>query len=158
MRHNRRFKRFRRVATRYEKWGVNYLAMVTLAAVTIWLLEQGRWTSYRIVCGNQALGTSELEYRHSAQGIAFAMFHPLPSYQAVRPVFLHFTAALPLSVLPDEVKLADYYAARDRLGLILETEDGTPLSTVYIHIVDWGEGEEEPMKVEVQILDPRFVW
>jgi len=32
-----RFKQFRRVATRYEKRGVNYLAMVTLAAVTMWL-------------------------------------------------------------------------------------------------------------------------
>jgi transposase len=29
-----RFKQFRRVAMRYEKRGVNYLAMVTLAAVT----------------------------------------------------------------------------------------------------------------------------
>jgi transposase len=32
-----RFKQFRRVATRYEKRGVNYLAMVTVAAVTMWL-------------------------------------------------------------------------------------------------------------------------
>jgi transposase len=32
-----RFKQSRRVATRYEKRAVNYLAMVTLAAVTMWL-------------------------------------------------------------------------------------------------------------------------
>lgn len=30
-------KQFRRVATRYEKRGANYLAMVTLAAVRLWL-------------------------------------------------------------------------------------------------------------------------
>jgi transposase len=30
-------KRFRRVATRYEKLSHNYLAMVTIAAITIWL-------------------------------------------------------------------------------------------------------------------------
>jgi transposase len=30
-------KRFRRVATRYEKLSDNYLAMVTIAAITIWL-------------------------------------------------------------------------------------------------------------------------
>jgi len=30
-------KQFRRVATRYEKRAVNYLAMVTLAAVRLWL-------------------------------------------------------------------------------------------------------------------------
>ena len=30
-------KRFRRVATRYEKLSDNYLAMVTIAAIMIWL-------------------------------------------------------------------------------------------------------------------------
>jgi transposase len=33
----KRFKQFRRVATRYEKRETNYLAIVTLAAVTMWL-------------------------------------------------------------------------------------------------------------------------
>ncbi len=32
-----RLKQFRRVATRYEKRGLNYLAMVTLAAIRLWL-------------------------------------------------------------------------------------------------------------------------
>lgn len=32
-----RLKQFRRVATRYEKRGVNFLAMVTLAAIMIWI-------------------------------------------------------------------------------------------------------------------------
>jgi hypothetical protein len=115
--------------------------------------------AYRIMFDNQPIGTSALEYRESAQAIAFGAFHPLPPYQAVRPVFLQFTAALPDSGgTPDEVKLAEYYVARDRLGLVLETEDGIPLRTVYIHIVDWGEGKEEPIEVEVQIVDPRFVW
>lgn len=115
--------------------------------------------AYRILFDKRPIGTSELEYRDSAQAIAFGAFHPLPPYQAVRPVFLQFTAALPDSGgTPDEGQLADYYVARDHLGLILETEEGISLRTVYIHIVDWGEGEDEPMEVEVQILDPRFVW
>jgi transposase len=33
---NRR-KQFRRVATRYEKHGENYAAMITLAAIMLWL-------------------------------------------------------------------------------------------------------------------------
>jgi hypothetical protein len=37
----KRFKQFRRVATGYEKRGVNYLAMVTVAAVTMWLSQRG---------------------------------------------------------------------------------------------------------------------
>ena len=42
-------KRFRRVATRYEKLSHNYLAMVTIAAITIWLRA---WLSpRRLGCG-----------------------------------------------------------------------------------------------------------
>jgi transposase len=32
-----RLKQFRRVATRYEKRAANYLAMLTIAAITLWL-------------------------------------------------------------------------------------------------------------------------
>jgi transposase len=32
-----RLKQFRRVATRYEKRAVNYLAMLTIAAIALWL-------------------------------------------------------------------------------------------------------------------------
>ena len=32
-----RLKPFRRVATRYEKHGENYAAMITLAAIMLWL-------------------------------------------------------------------------------------------------------------------------
>ena len=32
-----RFKQFRRIATRYEKRAVNYLAMLTIAAILLWL-------------------------------------------------------------------------------------------------------------------------
>ena len=32
-----RLKQYRRVATRYEKHGSNYLAMVTIAAILLWL-------------------------------------------------------------------------------------------------------------------------
>ncbi len=115
--------------------------------------------SYRVVFGNQPLGTSELEYRDSAMGIAFGSFHLLAPYQPVRPVFLQFTEALPSSGgAPDERKLAEYYAARDRLGLVLETEDEMEITIGFIHIMDWGEEEEDHMEIEVQVLDPRFVW
>ncbi len=115
--------------------------------------------SYRIVLGNQPLGTSELEYHDAAMGIAYGTFHPLAPYQAVRSMFLQFTQALPSSSgTPDERNLAEYYAARDRLGLVLETAEGTSMVTGFIHIVDWGEGEEDHMEVEVQVTDPRFVW
>ena len=32
-----RLKQFRRVATRYEKRGINYLAMVTISTILLWL-------------------------------------------------------------------------------------------------------------------------
>lgn len=36
-RHINRLKQFRRIATRYEKRAVNYLAMLTIAAIVLWL-------------------------------------------------------------------------------------------------------------------------
>jgi transposase len=36
----RLFKQFKLIATRYEKRGANHLAMVTLAAVIMWLQER----------------------------------------------------------------------------------------------------------------------
>ncbi|HYD30821.1 MAG TPA: transposase, partial [Azospirillaceae bacterium] len=32
-----KLKQFRRIATRYEKRAVNYLAMITIAAILLWL-------------------------------------------------------------------------------------------------------------------------
>jgi transposase len=32
-----RLKQFRRIATRYEKRAANYLAMITIAAILLWL-------------------------------------------------------------------------------------------------------------------------
>ncbi|MBW4691210.1 MAG: IS5/IS1182 family transposase, partial [Lyngbya sp. HA4199-MV5] len=32
-----RLKQFRRIATRYEKRAVNYLAMLTIASILLWL-------------------------------------------------------------------------------------------------------------------------
>ncbi len=32
-----RLKQFRRIATRYEKRAINYLAMLTIAAIMLWL-------------------------------------------------------------------------------------------------------------------------
>ncbi|MEP0871915.1 IS5/IS1182 family transposase, partial [Trichocoleus desertorum AS-A10] len=32
-----RFKQFRRIATRYEKRAENYLAMLSIAAILLWL-------------------------------------------------------------------------------------------------------------------------
>jgi hypothetical protein len=70
-------------------------------------------------------------------------------------VFLQFTAAVSLrGGTPDERRPAQYYAARDRLGFILEMEDGTALHTDHIQIVDRGEGKVEPVDVEVHIADP----
>jgi hypothetical protein len=37
-----RLKQCRRVATRYEKLAANYLAMLTLGAIRLWLNPQGR--------------------------------------------------------------------------------------------------------------------
>lgn len=113
--------------------------------------------AYRVMYGDQAIGFSELEYRDSAMAIAFGRFYPLAAYQSVRLVFLMFTGALPDSGgKSDEQKLAAYYAARDGLGLALAADDGATLTTSGVHIVDWGEREEDQMEIQVHVTDLRF--
>jgi hypothetical protein len=113
--------------------------------------------TYRIVHHGQPIGTSNLEFRDSAQTIAFGRFIPLPAYAAVRPVFLRFTAAQHESgQAPDQQAIADYFTARDGLELALQTEEGVPVETAYIHIVDWGPSHEDELEVEVQVLDMGF--
>jgi hypothetical protein len=57
----------------------------------------------------------------------------------------------------DQEKLAEYFRARDALNLRLETEEGTPLETGHIHIVDWrDELPDAELEIEVQGPDTSF--
>ncbi|GHO77833.1 hypothetical protein KSD_56040 [Ktedonobacter sp. SOSP1-85] len=57
-----RLKQFRRVATRYEKRAVNFLAMVTLACILLWLF---------MVCKQALVHLTERDFIGSFDAFAF---------------------------------------------------------------------------------------
>jgi len=112
---------------------------------------------FRVMYNGEPVGTSSLEFRDAAMAVAFGTFHPLPSYESIRSVFLLFTDAQPESGrVADQQKLSRYYAERDALNLSLETEDGQRVETGYIHIVDWGPEHDADLEVEVQVIAETF--
>jgi hypothetical protein len=90
--------------------------------------------------------------------VAFSQFSPSVAYESVRDTFQLFTAALgePNSQV-DAQKLAEYYPARDALGLRLESAQGTPIETGWIHSADWrDEFPDAELEIEAQVADPTF--
>jgi hypothetical protein len=103
------------------------------------------------------VGWSALEARDPTMGVASGAFRPGPGYELVEPVFRLYTDAQgETSAQPhDSVKLARYYAARDRLGLTLQAPDGSDVATQAIHVADFRrEGGPEAIELEVIAADP----
>jgi hypothetical protein len=84
--------------------------------------------------------------------------HPLEAYEQVWPVFLVYAAAHGTSTADtDHALLARYDEVQTALGLRLDREDGAPVATSWIAIMEWSEVvANEPPEVEAQIPDPAF--
>jgi hypothetical protein len=97
------------------------------------------------------VGHSELESVDESLGRAWGVFHPSLGYELVQPVFLLFAEAVPMQggEPRDQVKLARYHAARDRLGLELVDAAGRVIATSAIHIADYVKGGG---KLELDVL------
>ena len=105
------------------------------------------------------VGHSELEQRDAAARRAWGRFRPGLGYELVQPIFRLFTEAVPMpgGEPRDEVKLARYHAARDRLGLALVDASGRTIGTSAIHIADYSEQRgTEAMELEVLVSDDGF--
>jgi len=105
------------------------------------------------------VGHSELEQRDAVERRAWGRFRPGLGYELVQPVFRLFTEAVPMpgGEPRDEVKLARYHAARDKLGLELVDASGKRIETAAIHIADYTalKGKDE-LELEVLVSDEEF--
>ncbi len=105
------------------------------------------------------VGHSELEQRDAVERRAWGRFRPGLGYELVQPVFRLFTEAVPMpgGEPRDEVKLARYHAARDKLGLELVDASGKRIETAVIHIADYTalKGKDE-LELEVLVSDEEF--
>jgi len=103
------------------------------------------------------LGHSDLECVDQMVGRAWGAFRPGIGYELVQPVFRLFTEAVPMpgGEPMDEVKLARYYAARDKLQLSLVDAAGEMIETSAIHIADYIE-EQGIIQLEALIKDEAY--
>jgi hypothetical protein len=118
----------------------------------------GRRTAmYFVIYKDQAIGISRLAVLDDGMGMALGKFDPLPPYDALRPIFLEFTSLQPeRGNQVDSQLLANYFAKRDALGLILSDEHGRLIENDHIHILDWGPEYDADLELEVHITDMQF--
>jgi hypothetical protein len=109
---------------------------------------------YQVMHAGAVVGTSLLERRDPAMGMAFGVFVPAPAFEAVRGVFAIFDQAARAGVIDEEERLLTaYYQARDALGLALVIQEGVTVPTEWIHI---SAIEPDVYEVEAHITDPSF--
>jgi hypothetical protein len=103
------------------------------------------------------IGYSELENVEPELGRAWGVFRPGLGYDLVQPVFELHREAVPMKggEAFDEIKLARYHAARDRLGLALVDASGRIIKTSAIHIADYPP-EKGGQELEVLISDADY--
>ena len=114
---------------------------------------------YTVKLRNVTIGWSDLEQRDAQSGAASGAFRPGPGYELVQPVFRLFSESQRegLSAADAEATLGRYYAARDRLGLTLHSDDGAEIPTHFIHIVDFTvERGRKALELQVEFADTRI--
>ena len=105
------------------------------------------------------IGHSDLEEIDALTRRAWGKFRPGFGYDLVQPVFLLFTEAVPMrgGEPRDQVKLARYHAARDKLGLSLVDAEGKAIRTSAIHIADYSTvPDTKTLELEALINDDEY--
>ena len=103
---------------------------------------------YKIWTDNVCLGESDLEMFDESMNVRSGRFSPLQPYWQVRSVFRLFSQALEMQGASRTQALEKYYSARDRLGLSLRDNVGSPVSVGEIHIIDVNESDDD-LRIEV---------
>ena len=106
-----------------------------------------------IIVGHSQLEEVELD------GRAWGQFHPGLGYELVQPIFRLFTEATPMpgGEPRDQIKLAQYMEARDKLPFELVDENGKRIKTAAIHIADYeAERGEGAISLDVLISDDEY--
>jgi hypothetical protein len=105
------------------------------------------------------IGHSELEEVDAVDRRVWGRFHPGFGYELVQPIFRLFSEATPMpgGEPLDQVKLAQYIAARDQLPLELVDDRGRTIKTAAIHIADYSEKRgDDAISLDVLIPDDAY--
>ena len=111
--------------------------------------------SYVLKLRGVIVGRSELERADPGMGIRAGVFRPGLGYELVQPIFRLFAEATPMpgGEPLDQIKLARYLDARDKLPLELVDARGRTIKTAAIHIADYSE-KRGPDAMSLDVLIP----
>lgn len=112
---------------------------------------------YTVKLHGVTVGYSELENAEPEIGRAWGVFRPGLGYELVQPVFQLHREAVPMKggEAFDEIKLAKYHAAREKLGLELVDTSERVIKTSAIHIADYAP-EKGGLELDVLVGDNVF--
>jgi hypothetical protein len=105
------------------------------------------------------VGHSDLEEVDALDRRVWGHFRPGLGYELVQPIFRLFSEATPMpgGEPRDQVKLAQYMAARDQLPFELVDDRGVPIATAGIHIADYTvERGPDALSLDVLIKDDAY--
>ena len=88
-----------------------------------------------VFAGRTEVGCAVLGPLDPSMGVYGGTFEPTLAYSAIASTIQHLTKLI-LEASPDDPAFANAYAARDALGLRVETEAGLELHPETVHIVD----------------------
>ena len=99
------------------------------------------------------IGHSQLEEVDAVDRRVWGQFHPGLGYELVQPIFRLFTEATPMpgGEPRDQIKLAQYLEARDKLPFELVDDRGRRIETAAIHIADYSV-EKGPGAISLDVL------
>ena len=105
------------------------------------------------------IGHSQLEEVDPVDRRVWGQFHPGFGYELVQPIFRLFTEATPMpgGEPRDQIKLAQYLEARDKLPFELVDDRGQRIETAAIHIADYTlERGPDALSLDVLITDDGY--
>ena len=105
------------------------------------------------------IGHSQLEEIDAENRRVWGEFHPGMGYELVQPIFLLFSEATPMpgGEPRDQIKLAQYLEARDKLPFDLVDDRGRRIDTSAIHIADYSQNPAYgAMSLDVLIRDDDY--
>jgi hypothetical protein len=105
------------------------------------------------------VGHSQLEEVDAVDRRVWGQFHPGLGYELVQPIFRLFAEATPMpgGEPLDQIKVARYMEARDKLPLELVDDRGRRIETAGIHIADYTvERGPEAISLDVLVRDDEY--
>lgn len=94
-----------------------------------------------IYCNGEPVGYSDLAFSDEGMGVRNGLFHPLPAYHRVAPLFRDFSRLRQEHIIGSEESgpLQNIRAMIENLQLEVRTASGEPIGTLWVGLEDFSD-------------------